>query len=69
MNDEIEGYRNKFLKWKEAFESKVSKINLRKTDVMVSGGIEKDGLEITGRAGICEGSFLPGRCTLLTKVD
>ena len=29
MSETIEGLRNKFLKWKEAFESKGSKVNLR----------------------------------------
>ena len=32
-----------FLKWKEAFK-KALKVNLRKTNVMVSSGIIKDGL-------------------------
>ena len=36
--------RNKFLKWKEAIESKGLRINLGKTKVMVSGGITKDTL-------------------------
>ena len=44
MSETIEGLRNKFLKWKEAFESKGLKVNLRKTKVMVSGGITKDGM-------------------------
>ena len=35
---------NKFLKLKEAFESKGLKVNLWKTKVMVSGGITKDGI-------------------------
>ena len=38
------GLMNKFLKWKEAFESKGLKVNLVKTKVMVSGGITKDGM-------------------------
>ena len=28
MTETIEGLRNKFIKWKEAFESKVLKVNL-----------------------------------------
>ena len=40
----IEGLRDKYLKWKEAFESKCLKVNLGKTKVMVSGGITKDGM-------------------------
>ena len=35
---------NKFLKWKEAFECKASKVILGKTKVMVSGSIINYGL-------------------------
>ena len=38
------GLGNKFLKWKEAFESKGLKVNLWETKVMVCGGITKDGM-------------------------
>ena len=34
MCETIEGLRNKFLKWKEDFESKSLKVNLEKTMVM-----------------------------------
>ena len=44
MSETIEGLRDKFLKWKEAFESKGLKVNLGKTKVMVSGGITKNGM-------------------------
>ena len=44
MSEAIKGFRNKFLKWKEDFESKDLKVNLGKTKVMVSGGITKDGM-------------------------
>ena len=37
--------RNKFLKWKEAFECLGLKVNLGKTKVMVSGSITKDGCQ------------------------
>ena len=47
MSETIEGLRSKFLKWKEAFESKGLKVNLVKTKVMVSGGITKDGMSIS----------------------
>ena len=40
----IEGNRNKFLKWMEAFERKGLKVNLGKTKVMVRGDITKDGM-------------------------
>ena len=44
MSETIKGLRNKFLKWKGAFENCSLKVNLGKTKVMVSGGITKDGL-------------------------
>ena len=44
MNETIEGLINKFMKWKEAFESKSLKVKLGQTNVMVSGGITKDGM-------------------------
>ena len=44
MSETIEGLRDKFLKWKEAFESKSLKVNLGKTKVKVSSGITQDGL-------------------------
>ena len=37
MSASIEKLKEKFLKWKEAFESKRVKMNLKKTKVMVSG--------------------------------
>ena len=43
-SETIVGLRNKFLKCKEAFESKGLKVNLLKTKVMVSGGNTKDGM-------------------------
>ena len=36
--------RNKFLKWKEAFENKGLQVNLGKINTMVSIGITEDGL-------------------------
>ena len=36
MSESIENLKEKFLKWKEAFESKELKVNLKKTKVMVS---------------------------------
>ena len=44
MSEKIKGLRNKFLKWKEAFESKDLKVNHEKSKVMVSSGTTKDGL-------------------------
>ena len=37
MSKSIENLKERFLKWKEAFESKRLKVNLKKTKVMVSG--------------------------------
>ena len=37
MSETIDGLRNKFIKWKEAFESKVLKVNLGESKLMVSG--------------------------------
>ena len=36
MNESIENLKEKFFKWKEAFESRGLKVNLKKTKVMVS---------------------------------
>ena len=45
MSEIIDGFWNKFLKWKEAFESNILKVNLWKTKAMVSGGITQDSLK------------------------
>ena len=37
MSESVENLKGKFLKWKEAFERKWLKVNLKKTKVMVSG--------------------------------
>ena len=44
MSETIKGLKNKFLKWKEVFESKGLKVNNGKTEIMVSNNITKDGL-------------------------
>ena len=44
MSETIGGHRNKFFKWKGAFESKGLKVNLGKTKVMFNGSKTKDGL-------------------------
>ena len=53
MSETIERLRNKFIKWKEAFENKGLKVNLGKTKV--SGGITKDGMSISevDPCGVC----------------
>ena len=42
MSETMEGLKNKFLKWKEAFDIKGLKVNLGKIKVMVIGSITKD---------------------------
>ena len=42
MSVTITGFRNKFSKWKEALESMFFKVDLGKTNVMVSGGTTND---------------------------
>ena len=44
ISESIEGLSDKFLYWKEAFESKGLKVNHGITKVMVSGNITLDGL-------------------------
>ena len=44
MSETIQGLRDKFLKYKEAYESKGLKVNLGKTRIIVSSGITQDGL-------------------------
>ena len=55
MSETIEGLRNKFLKWKEAFESMGLKVNLGKSKVTVCSGITKDGMSKSkvDPCGIC----------------
>ena len=36
MSESVENWKEKFLKWKEAFESKGLKVNLKKTKVILS---------------------------------
>ena len=44
MCETIEGLGNKFLKWKEAFESKGLKVNAGKTKLVVSTGTKKESM-------------------------
>ena len=55
VSETIEGLGNKFIKWKEAFESKGLKVNIGKTKVMVSSSITKDGLSKSNvdPCGVC----------------
>ena len=62
MSETIEGIGNKFIKWKEAFESMGLKVNLKKTKVMISGGITKDGIS-KSKDDLC------GVCSLRVKAN
>ena len=77
MGATIEGFCDKFLEWKEAFESKGLKVNLGKTKEMVSSGITKDGMSKrkVDPCGVCSlrvksnsvlcvqcGKWIHGRC-------
>ena len=77
MSETIEGLRNKFLKWKEAFESKCLKVKIWKTKVMICGEIKKDGMSKSkvDPCGVCSlrvkansvlclqcGKLIHGRC-------
>ena len=76
VNETIEGLRNKFLIWKEAFESKGLKVNPGKTKVMVCGSTTKDGLSKSkvDPCGVCSlrvkaNSVLCLQCGKWTTVD
>ena len=62
MRETIEGLMNKILKWKETFESKGMKVNLRKTKAMVSGDITKDDMS-KSKVDPC------GVCSLTAKAN
>ena len=49
----MEGLREKFWKWKEAFESKGLKVNLGKTKVVVSGAESEVSVRKVDPYGIC----------------
>ena len=83
VSETIEGLRNKFLKWKEAFESKGLKVNLEKTKVMVNSGITRDALSkskvcpfgvcslrVKANSALCAkcGRWIHGRCAGVKKV-
>ena len=55
MSETIEGLVNKFIKWKEAFESKGLNVILGKTKLMVSGYIARNGrsMSIVDPCGVC----------------
>ena len=57
MSEIIKGLTNKFLKWKDAFESKGLNVNLGKTKVMVCDGITKNSIS-KGKVDLCGVSSL-----------
>ena len=83
MSETNEGLRDKFFKWKKAFDSKDMKVNRRKTKVMVRGGITKDGMsknkvDPCGVSSLRDkansvlrvhcGRWIHGRCTKVKRV-
>ena len=84
MSETIKGLRNRFLKWKEAFENKGLKVNLGKTTLMVRCGITKDSLSkskvdmfdvcslrVKANSVLCLqcGKWIHGRCAGLKMVN
>ena len=52
-SETMEGLREKFWKWKEAFESRGLKVNLCKTNVVVSGAEGELTVSKVDPCGIC----------------
>ena len=52
-SETMEGLREKFWKWKEAFKTKGLKVNLRKTKMEVSGVEGDSKSKSSGNAGSC----------------
>ena len=80
-SETMEGLREKFRKWKEAFESKGMKVNLKKTKVMVSGTEGEVTVSKTDPCGECGkrvmrnsvlctkcGQWIHGRCAKMKRV-
>lgn len=81
MSETMEGLREKFWKWKEAFESKGLKVNLGKTKVVVSGAEGEVSTSKVDPCGICGkrvmansvlcvkcGKWIHGRCAKVKRV-
>ena len=81
MSETLEGMREKFWKWKMAFESKGLKVNLGKTKMMVSGAEEEVSVSKVDPCGMCGkrvransvlcgkcGKWIHGRCTRMKRV-
>ena len=80
-SETMEGLREKFWKWKEAFESKGLKMNHRKTKVVVSGAEGEVSVSKLDPCGICGkrvmansvlcvkcGKWIHGRCAKVKRV-
>ena len=80
-SESMEGLREKFWKWKGAFESKGLKVNLGKTKVVVSGAEEAATVSKVDSCGICKkrvmansvlcekcGKWIHGRCAKMKRV-
>lgn len=81
MSESMEGLREKFWKWKDAFESKGLKVNLGKTKVVVSGAEGEVSVSKVDPCGICGkkvmansvlcgkcGKWIHGRCAKVRRV-
>ena len=76
MSDSIENLKKKFLKWKEAFERKGLKVNLKKNKVMVNGSkgevlkSKADPCAKCGKRVMCTkcGKWVHGRCAKMKRV-
>ena len=82
MSETIEELRNKFLKWKVAFERKGLRVILGKTKVVVCSGITMDGLSkskvdsfgvcnqrVKTNSVLCEqcSKWIHGRCAVVKR--
>ena len=80
-SETMEGLREKFWKWKEAFKSKGLKVNLGKTKVVVSGAEGEVSVSKVDPCGICGkrvmansvlcvkcGKWIHGRCAKVKRV-
>ena len=82
VSETMEGLREKFWKWKEAFERKGLKVNLGKTKVMVSGEERVVSVSKVDPCGVCGkkvgvnsvlcvrcGKWIHGRCAGVKRVS
>ena len=71
MRVQIEGLRNKLIKWKEDFESKGLKDKICKTKVMVSGSITMNGLSKSkvDPCGVCRLRVKTEFCVYTVEIE